>query len=115
MGARINDFALSAHFRLREFECRCCGTVKLSARLVERLEALRARRGAPVLITSGYRCPRHNAAVGGVENSRHMRGTAADIHVEPDELERLVELARGLGFVEVVRGRKRHLHLAVEG
>lgn len=44
-----------------------------------------------------------------------MRGTAADIRVEPDELERLVELARGLGFVEVVRGRKRHLHLAVEG
>ena len=45
MGARINDFALSAHFRLREFECRCCGTVKLSARLVERLEVLHEARG----------------------------------------------------------------------
>jgi uncharacterized protein YcbK (DUF882 family) len=26
-----------------------------------------------------YRCPAHNAAVGGVPNSQHVQGTAADV------------------------------------
>ena len=35
----------------------------------------------PIRITSGYRCPELNRAVGGVKNSQHMRGEAADIHL----------------------------------
>ena len=34
----------------------------------------------PVIITSGYRCPQLNSAVGGVYNSEHLTGGAADIH-----------------------------------
>ena len=33
-------------------------------------------------ILSGYRCPKHNKAVGGAKSSQHMLGTAADIVVE---------------------------------
>lgn len=36
---------------------------------------------APVIITSGYRCPQVNKLVGGVNNSQHMSGCAADFHV----------------------------------
>ena len=44
------------------------------------LEPLRLRFGR-IIITSGYRCPAVNKAVGGVRNSQHMRGEAADIRI----------------------------------
>ena len=44
------------------------------------LQPLRDRFG-PIRITSGYRCPELNRAVGGVKNSQHLRGEAADIHL----------------------------------
>lgn len=36
----------------------------------------------PVIITSGYRCPQVNRLVGGVDNSQHMSGRAADFRVK---------------------------------
>lgn len=45
----------------------------------EVLEPLRAHLGHPIHINSGYRCPALNKAVGGVQNSFHMKGRAADI------------------------------------
>ena len=48
--------------------------------LVEQLlDPIRRRYGAPIIVTSGYRCPALNTAVGGVANSHHMVGCAADI------------------------------------
>jgi peptidoglycan hydrolase-like protein with peptidoglycan-binding domain len=50
--------------------------------LIEQLEVIRAALGnKPISITSGYRSPAHNAAVGGAKNSQHMQGNAADIVV----------------------------------
>lgn len=45
------------------------------------LEPFRVELGKPVTITSGYRCPELNKAIGGVSNSQHMLGQAADIAV----------------------------------
>lgn len=45
------------------------------------MEAVRALFGKPIEITSGYRNPEVNAAVGGVPNSAHALGHAADFHV----------------------------------
>lgn len=45
------------------------------------LDPLRRCFGKPIIITSGYRCAKLNAAVGGVANSWHLKGNAADIHV----------------------------------
>lgn len=42
------------------------------------LEKIRALLGAPMSIDSGYRCPALNKAVGGVPNSAHIDGYAAD-------------------------------------
>ena len=48
--------------------------------LVEQLlDPIRRRYGAPIIVTSGYRCPALNTAVGGVINSHHIVGCAADI------------------------------------
>lgn len=48
-------------------------------RTAQGLEAVRVRLGgAPIIISSGYRCPALNAAVGGQPSSQHTRGEAAD-------------------------------------
>ena len=44
------------------------------------LEPLREQVNEPVLISSGYRCPQLNRAVGGSPTSQHMTGEACDIH-----------------------------------
>ena len=46
------------------------------------LQPLRDTIGSPVYINSGYRSKRLNARVGGVLNSRHLQGKAADIHCD---------------------------------
>ena len=43
------------------------------------LDPIRERWQSPIYINSGYRCPVLNRKVGGVENSYHVRGMAADI------------------------------------
>lgn len=48
--------------------------------LVQFLDALRRDYGKPVYVSSGFRCPRLNTLVGGVPNSVHMRGWAADVY-----------------------------------
>lgn len=45
------------------------------------LEPLRVAYGKPITISSGYRCPRLNRAVGGVGTSQHITGQAADLVV----------------------------------
>ena len=42
-------------------------------------------KGATIRVTSGYRCPRLNALVGGVKNSLHMQGRAVDFFVVSDD------------------------------
>ena len=44
------------------------------------LDPLRELYGAPIYISSGYRCAKLNKAVGGVANSQHLTGQAADIN-----------------------------------
>lgn len=45
----------------------------------EMLERIRTTVGRPIVVTSGYRCPQLNRAVGGVTSSDHVSGQAADI------------------------------------
>lgn len=50
------------------------------ARLVDNvLDPLREAWGRPLTVTSGYRCPALNRAVGGSATSHHLKGMAADI------------------------------------
>ena len=73
-------------FKKEDFLCRC-GKCEMPAEvegnlmaLVENvLEPAREKLGLPIIVNSGYRCERHNKAVGGVANSQHLRGEAADI------------------------------------
>lgn len=46
--------------------------------LANALEVIRSLLGKPLIVSSGYRCPELNKAIGGSKNSRHMLGLAAD-------------------------------------
>ncbi|MDK9357637.1 D-Ala-D-Ala carboxypeptidase family metallohydrolase [Lelliottia sp. V106_10] len=71
---------LSEHFSTSEFACRCgCGFMSISQELIAVLESARCAFDAPVTINCGCRCSAHNKAVGGVPNSQHLQGIAADI------------------------------------
>lgn len=63
------------------------------------LDPLREAYGRPIIVTSGYRCPDLNRAIGGARNSQHMMGQAADIRTIEDtvtENKKLFDLAQKL-------------------
>lgn len=49
------------------------------------LDPLRRIIRSPIIITSGFRCSALNKAVGGVANSWHTKGNAADIRISNEE------------------------------
>lgn len=49
------------------------------------LDIIRTHIGKPILINSGYRCEKLNIMVGGVQNSMHTKGLAADFRTEKKE------------------------------
>lgn len=79
------------------------GEKYISRELVEKLNKIRVDYGMQMRVNSGYRSEAHNAKVGGVKNSQHRKGTAADIHCPwPKLQDNLVKLAlehgiRGIG------------------
>ena len=76
------DYQVGKYFKVREFQSKDgYPTVLIDDNLVDLLDQIREYFGKPVLITSGYRTKSHNAAVGGVSNSQHTLGKAADIQV----------------------------------
>jgi uncharacterized protein YcbK (DUF882 family) len=84
---------LSLHFSKKEMACHCCGTLKVEQRLLNALEKLRALSGQPLLVHDAYRCPEHNEQVGGVPDSEHTRGMAADVKIPGLSLQQMYELA----------------------
>lgn len=111
------------YFDTREFESRDgakspFGETVVKPELVHLLNRIREKWGRPIIVNSAYRSPEHNKAVGGVANSYHVQGLAADIRPEsPEDLDELQDLCLeivadgGVGlydtFVHVdARGRK---------
>ena len=110
----INDIIIAPHFNLSEFACPCCQKVMLHPKLLAKLVKLREVLERPIYITSGYRCFSYNQKVGGVDNSYHLIGLAADITVKDINLLTLLEMCEtidfgGIGFYE----KKHFLHLDV--
>jgi uncharacterized protein YcbK (DUF882 family) len=96
------NIQLSKNFHLSEWACKCsrCSTVKVDSTHVANLQKLRDKLGKPISINSAYRCPAHNAEVGGVPNSEHVQGCATDIVVagmSPSAVANACESFDGLG------------------
>ena len=91
---------LSIHLFINFFLSHSCSILleHYNSRLIELLEQLRTKAGKPIHVNCGYRCPSHNAEVGGVPNSQHMLGTAADITIPEIGFERARELVESIDF-----------------
>ena len=74
---------LSTNFKVKEFAC-TDGTdpIFIDSDLVTILQKIRTHFGKSVTITSAYRTPGKNKAVGGQTYSQHLYGKAADIKVK---------------------------------
>jgi zinc D-Ala-D-Ala carboxypeptidase len=84
---------LSEHFSKAELACHCCGTLKIEAALIDALELFRSLAGRPIVVHDAYRCPAHNQKVGGVNDSEHTRGMAADVSISGLSAQQMFELA----------------------
>ena len=88
---------LAPDFKVRELRCRDgTDTVMVDEALTVVLQCIREHFGKAVTITSGYRTPAHNAAVGGAKSSQHLLGRAADIRVQGVSVEDVAAYAENL-------------------
>lgn len=95
---------LSNNFKSNEFACKgkgCCSSVKIDSKLVDYVQKIRDHFGKPVTINSGYRCAKHNKAVGGASGSYHTKGMAADIVVKDVKPKEVAKYAESIGILGV--------------
>lgn len=99
--AAFPNAKVSEHFSLSEFRPGGVPTrgsqasykfIRLSPALVRALEDIRAKAGEAVHVTSGYRPPGYNREVGGVSNSCHIDGLAADIYCDALSTKKLYDI-----------------------
>ena len=93
------------YFKRAEFRCPCgrCGgfPVEPQESIARTVDEIRYRLGIPISIVdgggSGVRCAAHNADVGGVANSQHLYGLAADLHsaASPAQMKAVAEDVMG--------------------
>lgn len=103
--------------------------VPLMVELIDRvLDPIREQWGLPIRVTSGYRCPELNEEVGGVEDSWHMDGCAADItalgiseehrrhrNIELMSLIRAMHLTGKIALTECYAGPDyKYIHIALD-
>ena len=82
--APADGWASIRYFKKSEFACKCgkyCDgyPAEIDMNMVKIADKIREKIGKPITINSGLRCKTHNANVGGVSNSRHLYGNAADL------------------------------------
>lgn len=104
----MTDVTLSPHFKLSEFTRSRTAEINyikntpppsavaaLTILCAKILEPARQEMDEPIVITSGYRNKKLNKLVGGVHNSQHTAGEAADIHVpSADYANRLCDILK---------------------
>lgn len=76
------------YFKKPEFACKCgkyCDgyPAEIDMDMVKIADQIRTKIGKPITINSGLRCKTHNSNVGGVSNSQHLLGKAADLGCPP--------------------------------
>ena len=79
---------------------------------IEQLDELRRLYGHPIIITSGYRCPELNKAVGGKANSQHVKGQAADLKYDPELLQFIINNYHYDQLIEETSKRSKWIHIS---
>jgi len=106
-----SQWALIKHFSRHEFLCPCCGKEDMEFDFLYNLDRLRETVGHPLIVNSGWRCPKHNAKVGGKSNSAHLLGIAADVRMADSRRRyNLIDYGMALGFTRFGIGPN-YIHL----
>ena len=122
MNTVINDIQLSQHFQLSEF----CNwkkypqnipTIQQISNMIygcrNLLEPARKAIGCPIIINSGFRNAEVNRRVGGVKNSQHLQGQAADIRPkDPQQFQRLVAFLKACEYTDQLLTGNGWLHIS---
>lgn len=116
-GPEANWWEQIQHFTRQEFACKCgryCDgyPAAMDENLIRIADAVRAHFGRPALVSSGLRCKRHNEAVGGVSNSRHLTGKAMDFYipgVSAGDLLAYVQQIPGIRYAYAIDGSCVHM------
>ena len=121
MQEEIESVRLSRHFMLREFirldkHPANYPTLQTVANLTygchQLLEPARFIAG-PIIVTSGFRNEAVNRKVGGVRNSQHLTGQAADIRpLNPAQFKALVEFLRTWEYTDQLLTGSTWLHVS---
>ena len=105
-------------FGRAEFMCNCggkyCGgfPVEPVPMLAKTADRVRQHFGKAAIVSSGVRCSRHNANVGGVPDSRHLTGRAMDFRIEGETAKQVLSYVNGLPEVRYaydIDGRYIHM------
>lgn len=107
-GTRKEKQYITEHFKRSEFACKDnCGKDDIQVELVFILEDIRKHFGNnAVIITSGCRCIKHNAKVGGVQGSRHILGKACDFYIKNVNMQDVLNYCKEL----VAQGKLRYCY-----
>ena len=118
---QLNDTRLSSHFKLGEFlnlgkypdnKPTMQHVANMTYGCLMLLEPARQMVG-PIIINSGYRNPRVNSLVGGVRNSQHLLGQAADIRPkDPTQLLNLVSFLKSHELTDQLLTATGWLHIS---
>jgi uncharacterized protein YcbK (DUF882 family) len=102
------NIQITEHFNSKEFVPKSWKSPKfvINRKLVEMLEMLRVDVGRPVVVTSGYRSPEHQKAIGGIANSQHLLGRAADVSIKGYTVDQIANVGLMLGFGGIGRYHK---------
>jgi uncharacterized protein YcbK (DUF882 family) len=98
---------LTNNFNKSEFDCKCGCEMPEEVfleiqKLASQLQHIRNFVRKPIKINSAYRCKTHNKSIGGVSNSQHILGKAADIQVtdiSPSEMYKTIDTLSNNGHI----------------
>ncbi len=112
----ILDWAKYPNFTKKEFDCQETGTNKMKPEFMKKLQELRSLYGKPIIITSGYRSPRHSIEAKKQAAGPHSTGLACDISAcAGEDVYELLDLAFTLRFtgigVSQRSARPRFIHI----
>ena len=109
------------YFVRAEFQCNCGGKycngfpAEPKKKLVEVADRVRGHFGAAAIISSGVRCERHNANVGGVSNSRHLAGKAMDFRISGKKAAEVLAYAQQQPEIRYAYAiDKNYIHMDIE-
>lgn len=94
---------ITKDFSISDFSCTggddcACSTTKHDPLLSVYLQRITDHFGKEIRITSGYRCEVRNAEVGGVSQSKHKSGQAADIKIDGVSSLEIAKYAESIGI-----------------